>query len=55
MYAMDDTRLWITGFSYDGLGPGKSLITTRNQSSLTNYRDIEMIETSRIFTEEYSH
>ncbi|XP_072030814.1 uncharacterized protein [Amphiura filiformis] len=21
VYAMDDTRLWITGFSYDGLGP----------------------------------
>ncbi len=23
VYAMDDKRLWITGFSYDGLGPGK--------------------------------
>ena len=34
VYAMDDTRLWITGFSYDGLGPGKSQITTMNQKFL---------------------
>ena len=23
VYAIDDSRLWLVGFSYDGLGPGE--------------------------------
>ena len=25
VYAIDESRLWLVGFNYDGLGPGKKM------------------------------